>query len=42
MIMQVADVRIYTRKIERVMPVINGARLLENTGKWQAIYCELQ
>ena len=38
--MQVADIRIYTRSKERVMPVINGAKLLQNTGKWQLILCE--
>ena len=37
---QVADIRIYTTNRDRVMPVIQGAKLLENTGCWQGILCE--
>ena len=38
--MQVADIRIYTKNREKVMQVIEGAKLLQNIGRWQGILCE--
>ena len=39
MTVQVADIRIYTTNREKVMKVINGAKLLQNPGRIQVIKC---
>lgn len=35
-----ADLRFHSKRADKVMQVLNAARLLKNTGSWQVIYCK--
>ena len=38
---KVADIRFHSRRVDKVMLVLNEAKLLDKSVDWQAIYCEL-